>query len=61
MKLVEFNTIKKYVFGSLLASLLFVSCTEENVIELEPYNQISENVAFDSKENIILSVNGNVS
>lgn len=58
MKLVEFNTIKKYVFGSLLASLLFVSCTEENVIELEPYNQISENVAFDSKENIILSVNG---
>ena len=37
MKLVEFNTIKKYVFGSLLASLLFVSCTEENVIELEPY------------------------
>ena len=38
--------------------MLFVSCTEENVIELEPYNQISENVAFDSKENIILSVNG---
>lgn len=50
--------LKKYLFSALASGLVLTSCTRENVIDLEPYNQISENVAFDSKENIVLSVNG---
>ena len=58
MKLIKYNKLRTYFFGALLSSLSLVSCTEENIIELEPYNQLSENLAFDTKENILLSVNG---
>lgn len=58
MKLIKYNKLRTYFFGALLSSLSLVSCTEENIIELEPYNQLSENSAFDTKENILLSVNG---
>ncbi len=49
---------KKYFLAVVLAAFTLTGCNRENVIELQPYNQISEGVAFDSKENIILSVNG---
>lgn len=58
MKKIIYKKIGKYFSFLLITSLSLSSCTEENVIDLEPYNQISENVAFDTKENIILSVNG---
>ena len=58
MKLVKYNRIKTYFYAAVFASLSLVSCREENVIDLEPYNQMSESAAFDTKENIILSVRG---
>jgi len=51
-------TTKRYAIAFLLAAFTLIGCNRDNVIELEPYNQISEGVAFDSKENIVLSVNG---
>ena len=51
MKLIKFNKIRTHFFGLLLTSISLLSCTEENVIELEPYNQVSENTTFDTKEN----------
>lgn len=53
----KMNTIAKgvvFVFGL----SLFTGCTEENVLDLEPFNQISEDAAFSSPELINLSVNG---
>ena len=58
MKLIKYNKISGVFLGLFFITLLLNSCNEENVINLEPYNQISENVAFDTKENIVLSVNG---
>ena len=52
------NKTKKYFLAAVLAAFTLTGCNRENVIELQPYNQISEDVAFQSKENIILSVNG---
>lgn len=52
------NKTKKYFLAAVLAAFTLTACNRENVIELEPYNQISEDVAFQTKENIILSVNG---
>lgn len=50
--------LKQYVLSLAAAGLVMTGCTRENIMDLEPYNQISENVAFDTKENIVLSVNG---
>ena len=53
------NNFKKIVLG-LMAMLLMsiTSCSEENVLDLSPYNQADENSAFSSKSLIELSVNG---
>jgi len=53
MKLIKYNKISGVFLGLFFITLLLNSCNEENVINLEPYNQISENVAFDTKENIL--------
>lgn len=53
------NNIKKLVLGLsavLLASV--TSCSEDNVLNLEPYSSASENSAFSSRSMIELSVNG---
>ncbi len=49
--------IKRFFVATAIASAL-VSCSEENVIELEPYNQLSENTAFTTPSAINLSLNG---
>lgn len=51
-------TTKKLIIAAVVATFTLTGCNRDNVIELEPYNQISEDVAFSTKENIILSVNG---
>lgn len=51
-------TTKKYLLTAAIAALTLTACNRDNVIELEPYNQISEDVAFSTKESIVLSVNG---
>lgn len=51
------NTIaKSLVFVAGLS--LFTACTEENVLDLEPYNQISQDAAFSTPGLIELSVTG---
>lgn len=50
--------ITKLLLVMVFAVFAMVSCSRDNVLELEPYNQMSENAAFDTKENIILTVNG---
>ncbi len=53
------NFINKILKVTLASSMLIAfSCSEENVLDLEPYNQASENSAFSSKSLIELSVNG---
>jgi len=42
----------------LLGGLMFTSCSEEDLIDLEPYNQIADETAFSTPELIALSVNG---
>lgn len=42
----------------LLAAGFFWSCTEENVLELEPYNQTSESASFSTPDLVDLSVTG---
>ncbi|QOW10870.1 RagB/SusD family nutrient uptake outer membrane protein [Kaistella flava (ex Peng et al. 2021)] len=49
---------KQYFLLLVVAAFTVTSCNRDNIIELTPYNQISEDIAFSSKENIILSVNG---
>ena len=49
---------KKYFLSLAVAALTLSSCNRDNIMELQPYNQASEDVAFSSKENIVLSVNG---
>ncbi|MDQ0476563.1 RagB/SusD family nutrient uptake outer membrane protein [Chryseobacterium sp. MDT2-18] len=49
---------KKYFLSLAVAAFTLTGCNRENIMELTPHNQISEEVAFSSKENIILSVNG---
>lgn len=46
---------KGFVF---VVGLSLTSCTEENVLDLEPYNQASEDAAFSTPELIDLSVTG---
>ena len=58
MKLIKYKKISGLFLGLFFTTLFLNSCNEENVINLEPYNQISENAAFDTKENIVLSVSG---
>ena len=51
------NTLAKgFVFVAGLS--LFTACTEENVLDLEPYNQVSEDAAFSTPALIDLSVTG---
>ena len=51
------NTLAKgFVFVAGLS--LFSACTEENVLDLEPYNQVSEDAAFSTPALIDLSVTG---
>ncbi|WP_246054087.1 MULTISPECIES: RagB/SusD family nutrient uptake outer membrane protein [Antarcticibacterium] len=60
IKLIEtkrMNTIAKGVVFVMGLSL-FTACTEENVLELEPFNQISEDAAFSTPDLIELSVTG---
>lgn len=49
---------KIFIAATGLALLALSSCNEENILNLEPYNQASEDGAFSTKENVILSVNG---
>ena len=49
---------KIFIATASVALMTLSSCNEENILNLEPYNQASENEAFSSKENILLSVNG---
>jgi len=60
------KNIEKYIkqFGvwlilpALLTGLMFTSCSEEDIVDLEPYNQISDETAFTTPEKIALTVNG---
>lgn len=56
-KIKEMNTMAKG-FVIVIGLSLFTGCTEENVLELEPYNQISEDAAFSTPDLIELSVTG---
>ena len=51
-------SITKLVVPFVMVSLLFTSCSEESVIELVPFNSVSENVAFQTPALIDLSVTG---
>ncbi len=55
---IKYIKTKKYFLSLAVAALTLSSCNRDNIMELQPYNQISEDVAFSSKENIVLSVNG---
>ena len=57
MKILKIKS-PKIVAAAIFSLAILSSCNRENVINLEPYSQISENIAFDTKENITLSVNG---
>lgn len=57
MKIKNIKT-KTYFLSVAIAAFALTSCNRDNIMELQPYNQISEDVAFLSKENIVLSVNG---
>ena len=49
----------KLVMLSVFAfGLFFTSCTEDEIIDLQPFNQISETVAFSTPEKVELSVLG---
>jgi hypothetical protein len=48
----------KLIVPIMMVSLLFASCGDENVIELVPFNSVSENVAFETPALIDLSVSG---
>ena len=57
MKTKTMNTVAKgFVF--VIGLSLFTGCTEENVLDLEPYNQVSEDAAFSTPALIELSVTG---
>lgn len=57
MKTKTMNTIARgCVF--VLGLSLFTGCTEENVLDLEPYNQVSEDAAFSTPALIDLSITG---
>ncbi len=58
IKMKILNSKTKNYFLTICAVITLSACNEDNVINLEPYNQISEDVAFSTKENIVLSVNG---
>lgn len=53
----KMNTVAKSVVFVMGFSLL-TGCSEENVLQLEPFNQISEEAAFSTPSLIDLSVNG---
>jgi len=42
----------------LLGGLMFSACSEEDIIDLEPYNQIADETAFTTPELIALAING---
>lgn len=43
---------------SIILLIGFFSCTEDNLLNLVPFNQLNENTAFESKDNIELALNG---
>lgn len=49
---------KKYFFGLAIIALSLTGCTEDNIIELEPINNPSENGAFSTPADIELSFIG---
>ena len=57
MKIKNIN-IKTSFLSLAVAAFTLTGCNRDNIMELQPHNQISEDVAFSSKENIILSLNG---
>ena len=58
MKKNKYNKSLLLLFASFFAFGIFFSSCEKDVLDLVPYNQISENVAFDTPEKIALAVNG---
>ncbi|MEP6262300.1 MAG: RagB/SusD family nutrient uptake outer membrane protein [Gillisia sp.] len=57
LKTKTMNTVARgFVF--VLGVSLFTGCTEENVLDLEPYNQVSEDAAFSTPALIELSLTG---
>lgn len=59
MKILSYFNHKRFSWMLMVSSvLLIVSCTEENVLELEPNNQISQEAAFSTPELIELTVTG---
>ncbi len=57
MKIKNIKT-KTYFLSLAVVAFTLTGCNRDNIMELQPYNQISEDVAFSTKENIVLSVNG---
>ncbi len=57
LKTKTMNTIAKGVV-LVMGISLFTACTEENVLELEPFNQVSEDAAFSTPALIKLSLTG---
>lgn len=51
-------TGKLFMLGVFAVGLCFTSCSEEDIIDLQPFNQISETVAFSTAEKVELSVIG---
>ena len=49
--------IKKISYIAILSSLVLTSC-KEDIVEIDPYSQVSESSAFSSPSLIALSVNG---
>src|SRR5699024_8391628 len=43
---------------AIVVVLAAVSCSDDNLLDKNPYNSVPETMAFDSPESIALSVNG---
>jgi starch-binding outer membrane protein, SusD/RagB family len=58
----KFKNIKKFGIALfipvLLTGLIFTSCNEEEIIDLTPFNQVSDAIAFTTPDLISLAVNG---
>lgn len=53
------TTISRFFFAIvLLIVVAFMSCSEKDLLDLKPHNQIDENLAFSSVDNIEKSLNG---
>ena len=52
------RTLKKYIIGTALLSLGLTSCSDDQVLDLNPISSIPESVAFTTPEYVLASVNG---